>query len=619
MQRPRLSLKSLFTVLALPLALGSCWARVNGQTPGDEIVLNLPIRAAGPGSLDPVRGSTTYDNEACSLVYETLLQYRYLKRPLDLEPLLLTRMPFQSEDGLTWSFELRDDIYFQDDACFASDANPAGKGRQMVAQDVIYSWKRIADKSIDTKSWWLVENTIKGFDDWREERNQLMKAANDPSFDFYDSDVPGLRLTGELTFEVELVEPVSRFQYVLAMFQLSVVAREAVEFYGDRFPRKPVGSGPYVLTKWQNSLSLTYEKNPTYRPDFYPTDDPDEQDPEDVARGLHLDAGKRLPFADRIHIRCYVQDQPMWLDFRSGVLDYAQIPAENFVDAINKRTKSLKPAYATEGLTYHPVPLLDFIFRGFNCDAKTSEFLGGYTDSARKLRQAISLATDFEEFNETFYNGQNIVYDGMIPPGLAGHPEGHRTPAAYTGPDLDRARRLLAEAGYPNGEGLPVLDYYVSQSANSQEQSEMTRRQLAAIGIKVNPILLEFAQLIDAIDKRAAPMFSFAWGSDYPDGENNLALFYSPNQSPGSNHYNYENPEYDRLYERIRTMLPSPERDALYRQMSEMVLEDAAFVGSMARTRNYLGTPRLLNFKPTEDFWNWPKYLTIDPAAGSDN
>ena len=145
----------------------------------------------------------------------------------------------------------------------------------------------------------------------------------------------------------------------------------------------------------------------------------------------------------------------------------------------------------------------------------------------------------------------------------------------------------------------------------------MMRRQLAAIGVEINPILLEFPQLIAAIDERRAPIFSFAWGSDYPDGENNLALFYGPNESPGSNHYNYGNPEYDELYERIRTMEPSPERTVLYERMRDMVLDDAAYVGSMARTRNYLGTERLENFKPSEDFWNWPKYLTIasDPAG----
>ena len=698
---------------AVALVVAGCGARVPGAQSGDEIVLNLPIRSAGPGSLDPVRGSTTYDNQAVSLVYETLLQYKYLAREpgLQLEPLLLESMPERSEDGLTWSFRLRDDVHFAHDECFASEANPDGAGRRMVAADVFYSWKRIADKSIDTKSWWLVENMIAGFDEWRRVRNgvrdyleyaresealrrfhaakggdgamglealradatfrvEIAKGASkllgtdlaavaewsedqrakwdieglpggladevpgaevaafcealldahletwdlDAPYDFYAADVPGMRVTGEFTFEVELTEPVSSFLYKLAMFQLSVVPREAVEHYGWRLSRHPVGSGPFVLERWQTSLSLEYVRNPNFRVELYPS----EADPGDEARGLLRDAGKRLPLADRIRVHCYVQDQPMWLDFRSGLLDYAQVPAENYEDSINKRTRKLKQKYAEQGITYHPVPLLDFIFRGFNCDESKNPILGGYSERAINLRRAISLALDLDEFNETFYNGQNVVYDGMIPPGLAGHPEGGRCDAAFRGPDLAEARRLLAEAGYPNGEGLPRFDYYTSQAANSQEQGEMMRRQLAQVGIEINPILLEFAQLIEAIDERKAPIFSFAWGSDYPDGENNLALFYGPNASPGSNHYNYENAEYDRLYERARTMVDSPERTELYETMRDMVLRDAAFSGSMARTRNYLGTARLENFKPSEDFWNWPKYLTIDPDAAAE-
>ena len=242
------------------------------------------------------------------------------------------------------------------------------------------------------------------------------------------------------------------------------------------------------------------------------------------------------------------------------------------------------------------------------------DVVGGYTDEKKKLRQAISLAIDLKEFNDTFYNSQNILYDGPIPPKLRGHPEGHFTDKAYRGPQLERARKLLAEAGYPGGEGLPPITYYTSLAANSSEQTEMMSRQLAQIGIKLTPVLLEFPQLIAAIDKKKAMMFSFAWGSDYPDGENNLALFYGPNESPGSNHFNYKNSEYDRLYEQILSMEPSQERDVIYETMRDMLLEDVPYIGSMARTRNYLGTPWLKNFKPTEDFWNWPKYLDVDES-----
>jgi ABC-type transport system substrate-binding protein len=599
--------------------LAGCGGQAGAAQEGLK-TFNYPIRSAGPGSLDPVRGSTTYDNQACSLVYETLLQYKYLKRPLELEPLLCESMPTVSEDGLVYTFELKQGVLFQDDPCF-----PGGKGRELTAEDVVYSWKRIADKRIGTKNWWLLEKTIAGFDAWRDAQNgdfagtepevgeeHAEEAGAQSVFD-YEAPCAGLVTLGRYTLQVTLTEPIHRFLYVLAMFQTSILPREAVEHYGTKISRHPVGTGPYTMAEedWKTSKSLDFYRNPTYREDRYPS----EWMPEDEERGLHLDAGKLLPLCDHIRVNCYVQDQPMWLEFRTGKLDYAQIPAENYLDAVRKRTRTLKKSYREEGITYHPVPLLDFIFHGFNMD---DALVGGTSEKNRKLRQAISLAVDLREFNDTFYNSQNIVYDGMIPPGLGGHPEGHFCEAAYTGPDLERARRLLAEAGYPGGQGLPVLDYYTSLAANSAEQTEMMSRQVGKIGIKLNAILLEFAQLIEAIDKRKATLFSFAWGSDYPDGENNLALFYGPNESPGSNHYNYKNPEYDRLYAKIRSMPPSPERTAIYEEMRDMVLEDVPFIGSMARTRNYLAAPWLRNFKPNEDFWNWPKYLDVDESQRLD-
>ena len=596
MQRPvAVPLLVLAATLLLTLLPG-CWARAATQTtdPSGRKSLNLPIRTAGPGSLDPVRGSTTYDSRACSLVYDTLLQYKYSSSAPMLEPLICTSMPKKSDDGLTYTFQLREDVYFHDDPCF-----PGTKGRLLKAEDVIYSWKRLADKRIGTKNWWLVEGTILGFDEWRSEQNES------DSFD-YDAPCDGLTALDSFTLQVRLRKPIYRFEYILAMFQMSVVPREAAEMYGERFSRHPVGSGPFTMAEedWKIAKSLDFERNANFRVEFYPS----EWEPEDVERGLHLDAGKRLPLVDHVRFSCFVQDQPMWLEFRVGVLDYAQIPAENYIECIRKRTGTLKKKYKDEGIEYFPVPLLDFIFRGFNME---DELIGGYDEKSKKLRQAISLAVDFGEFNRTFYNGQNIVYDGMIPPGLAGHPEGNRCEASYTGPDLERAKQLLAEAGYPGGEGLPRIDYYTSTSGNSQEQAELTKRQLGKIGVEVNSIVLDFPQLIEAIDKKKAPLFSFAWGSDYPDGENNLALFYGPNGDGGSNHYNYQNEEYDRLYEKILSMPPSEERTEIYETMRDMVLEDAAFIGGMARTRAYLKRPRLRNFKPTENFWNWPKYLDV--------
>ncbi len=617
----------LLVCLVVTLCCGSC-ARVEEEGK----VLRLPLRSDDPKSLDPVQGSTQYDNKATCQIYETLVQYKYLVRPLALEPLLLSEMPTVSEDRLTYHFKLKKGVYFHDDPCF-----PDGKGRELVTDDVFYSWKRMADKGNSPKSWWLFENTIQGFDNFRDEQNSAVDAKKkaiaastsaddgqttwrlfevfakksgddgieEVAFD-YDVPIEGFQKINDYEFHVILKEPVPRFMWVLAMFQTAIVPREAVETYGKRFGRHPVGTGPFTLAEddWLPGQRMVYYKNPNYHASYYPS----EHMPDDVAEGWTKDAGKRLPLVDRLEFHFFVQDQPMWLSFRTGKLDYTEVPDEYFDEAFIKRTRQLRPKYTREGITAQRVKLLDFIFRGFNME---DELLGGYDEKSKKLRQAISLAVDLDEFNEVFYSGINSVYDGPIPPGLDGHPTDGRAKESYRGPNLERARKLLAEAGYPDGKGLPPIEFYTSTGRNNAEQTELLKRQLSKINVNLKPNLVEFSTLIEKVNNKKAPLFGFAWGSDYPDAENNLALFYSPNVSPGSNHYNYNRPEYDRLYEQARTMPPSPERTKLYVQMRDMLIEDTPYVGSMGRTRSYLINPWLKNLKVSETFSNWPKYLDV--------
>ena len=616
---------------------------------------HFPMRSEGPKTLDPVRGSTVYDNRCCSQIIETLVQYKYLKRPFELEPLLLAEMPVEVEtpedirakafefaeanrasvkaqweaakqeaiaageaapkepaaipdpQPMTWKFTLRDDIFFHDSPCF-----PDGKGRKMVSSDVFYSWKRISDSNIGSKSWWLMRDTIVGFDEYRAQ--QLVALADKPSEPFdYDAPVVGFRVINDREFTVTLKKASARFMWVLAMFQTGIIPREGLEEYGNRFGIHPIGSGPYTLHDgdWQFGLQMILRRNPNYRDEFFPT----EHMPEDKVLNPEEAAGKKLPILDTIKISFLEQDQPMWLHFRARDFDYAQVPNENMPQVFSKqsiegrKTVVLKPKWREQGIRYQPVPLLDFIFIGFNMD---DELLGGRGERATKLRQAISSALDWGERNETFYFGLNVVYDGVIPPLLEGHPENGESDASFRGPNLDRAKKLLAEAGYPNGEGLPVIDYFVSQGRNNREQTEMLKRQLASIGIRIKPNLVDFPTLMQTVDDRKAAFFSFAWGSDYPDGENNLALFYGPNESPGSNHFNYKNPEYDRLYEKIVGMQPSAERTEIYNRMQDMLLHDAPYAGSMARTRHYVVHERMKYFKPVETFENWFKYVDVE-------
>jgi ABC-type transport system substrate-binding protein len=572
-------------------------------------VLQMPMRTDGPKSLDPVRGSTQYDNIAIVQVYEPLLQYKYLKRPSELEPLLLEKMPEISADGKTWSFTLKKGIKFHDHPAF-----PGGKGRELKAQDVFYSWKRMADDANLPKSWWVFEDIIEGFDEYRTEQNT--KAKGGGKFD-YDAPVSGMKIKGDYAFDVVLKQPIQQFQWKLAQFQTAVVAREVVDAEGANFGARPIGTGAFILDKWEPGVSISFNKNPNYHGAPYPSELPD--DPElakaDKERGLDKPAGTPVPIVDRLEYTMFVQDQPMYLQFRAGKIGCVETPAEYQLELFNKRTKKLKPEFRKEGMEGYPLPLLDFIFDGFNMEDK---LVGGYTPEKKALRQAISLALDYNELNDAFYNSLNIVYDGMIPPQLAGHPKDGKSPAAYRGPDIQRAKDLLKKAGYPDGKGPDgkqlVIDYYTSQGGNNQEQSEMRKRQLARIGVELKVNLVDFSTLIEKINRKGGQMFSFAWGSDYPDGENNLALFYGPNESPGSNHYNYKNAEFDALYQKARVMKESPERTAMYEKMRDMVLEDVPYCGSMARTRFYAINPWMKNYKPSEDFFNWTKYIDVDDS-----
>lgn len=599
-------LQRSYLILGL-LFLLTAW--VSGCGPGSAAendglkTLRIPMTTNGPKSLDPVKGSTQYENVAASQVYETLVQYKYLKRPYELEPLLLAKMPSVSEDGLTYHFELKPDVFFHDDPCF-----PDGKGRPVVSSDVFYSWKRMADKTQKPNSWWLYENTIVGFDDYRAEQQKLQDAGK--TFD-YDAEVEGFEILNDREFKVTLTEPVSRFMWVLAMFQTAVVPREAVDKYETKFGRHPVGTGPYMLAEedWKTNQKMVFKRNPNYHACYYP----EEHMPEDESSGRDQPAGTRLPIADQLEITFFVDPQPMWLKFQTGQLDYTQVPAEYFTRAYFKRNQKLRPSWTRAGVKSQAIPLLDFIFHGFNME---DDLLGGYSEEKKALRHAISLAIDLNEINEAFYEGINQVYDGPIPPGLDGYPPEGNAPVNYRGRNLEKARELLAKAGYPGGKGLPQIEYYTMRSNVNQQMVEMVTRQLKEVGIKLNPHLVDFGTLIESVDNKKAPMFSFAWGSDYPDAENNLALFYSPNVSPGSNHYNYSRPEYDALYEQIRSMPPSDERTDKYVSMRDMIIEDTPYIGSMARTRFYLLHPRLKNAKVSEVFSNWYKYLDVDPVSG---
>lgn len=507
--------------------------------------------------MDPLGSGAQYAALGQTPVYEPLLGYDLTERPLTLVPLLVTALPTVSEDGRRYRFELRDDLYFHDDPCF-----PNGRGRKVDAGDVLYSLRRHADPRAKSTGWWLFEGRIVGLDELRVDF--------DP-----ERPVAGLVRLDERHFEVHLTAPYPQLLYVLAMAYAAVVPKEAVEHYGSEFGRHPVGTGPYRLTRWDSPLELEYTANPRYR--------------QEVA-------------ADGLSLQVFEQEQPMWLKWRVGELDVIPVPPEFVPSLIDDG--HLRAPFKAEGVGATAYAGLDLVYLGFNFE---DPVVGGV--AGRKLRWALAAAIDGAETIDTFYAGAAVAYDGPIPPGVEGH---LTTPAPYRGPNLEQAKRWLAEAGYPGGQGLPPLRLSTVRSGNTAEQVELLRRQWRAIGVELEAEFLSFPELDQALKRKKAQIFRLAWISDYPDPENNLALFYGPNRPPGANHFNYQDPEYDRLYAEARVMQPSAARAQIYAALRDKIVEDAPIIGGLARTRYYAWNRRVGVVSPDETSWRWINHLRVD-------
>lgn len=563
-------------------------------TPKAPKVLQVPINAR-VGSLDPIYYNSIYDAQLGSLVVEPLLEYDYVKRPLTLKPLLLKGMPVASADKKTYTFTLRKGIRFHPSPCF-----PKGKGRELIAKDVFFSIKRMANRALFARGWWIFSKKIVGLDKFRLDQYYLVKRGKPFN---YNAAVPGLVQLGRYKFQIKLNKPDAQFLHRLTMSSTGIVARETVKCnVGGKLRRlgsHPVGTGPFVFQS-KSPGTYVYVKNKGYRHSRYPTS----FSAKDKQNKLHLDAGKRLPRVDKLIARVnYLSKQ--WMQFLLGRLDYIVVPNERMSSVMDKK-RYLKSTWKRLGYTLHRDSLLDFIYTGFNFK---DPIVGGYSKRARYLRKALSYAIDYEAINRVFYSGLNTIYQGAVPPGLAG----------FAGPrpkrDLKKALRYLELAGYPGGRGLPVLHIATSMSSGARERERMLQRQFAEIGVKVRYELSTFPQLSNKLRRGTAQMFSLAWASDYPDAENNLMLFYGPNASPGPNNWNYNNPKYNELFQRARLLSASPQQTMLYLQLNQILIDDVVFLGSSARTRFYLGHPRLRNFKPSDVLASYFKYVTIVPPA----
>jgi ABC-type transport system substrate-binding protein len=545
---------------------------------------------------DPVKVSDVASSAMICRVYEGLLEYAYLDRPYHVQPMLAEAMPDISEDGLTYTFRIRHGIFYQDDACFSG-----GKGRELTAEDFVYSIKRIADLKNASSGYWAVNGRVAGLDEFR-----AASAGTAPTD--YNALVEGLCALDRYTLQIRLKEPYPQLLWILAMHYTFAVPREAVEFYGSEFVNHPVGTGPYILETWNNNYRIEFVRNPkwaeTGRIELYPSTGTEEA----RAAGLLDDAGKQIPFIDRIVQ--YVVDDPAttWMMFLSGQFSYSTISRDNW-SAVITPGRDLVADMKEQGVELLSSPTLYLSYIGFNLD---DPIVG----KNKKLRQALSCAFDPEQLVQ-YYNGRVTPVYGPLPDPLAGFKP---KPTAYSF-NLEKAKQLLAEAGYPNGidpatgRRLELTIDLGDATPDTRQSVELMVGMVEKIGIVLKASYNNWPAFLDRLDRRQAQIFKLGWVADYPDSENFLQLFYGPNSSPGPNHANYVNPQIDKLYEQLRTMLPGPEKDRLCEQMVDIVIEDCPWVFlyqpmDFAVTHNWLKNYSLHDFPYT-----MTKYRRVDNPA----
>jgi oligopeptide transport system substrate-binding protein len=588
------SKKSRLVRSALALAFGASLFFSTGCTKKNELDPTNTFYTSSPAKikgLDPAFADDLYSGLETMRIYEGLLQYKYLKRPYQLEPCLAEAMPTISKDGKTYTFKLKKGVVFQDDKAFKATN---GKGRELVAEDFVYSIKRLADPRLNSPMWWLFDGKVEGLNEWHDAGSKSGKPD-------YSAAITGLKAVDASTLEIKLKSRSYQFIFAFAMPANGVVAKEVVEEYGAEFLNHPVGTGAFKLAEYNPSSKIVYVKNPTYRHEVYPS----EADAEDTARGLIADAGKTLPLVDKIVMTVHVETQPQWLNFMQGNLDAAPIPKDNFAQAITGANKELSPELKAKGIQLFKEPSLDITHTSFNM---TDPVVG----KNKLLRQAISMAVNTPEEIELFYNGRALSAEGPIPPGLAGYDEKMKNP--YKVYSVEKAKALLAKAGFPEGKGLAPLEYLALSDTTARQMTEYFQKEMAAIGIQVKVQTFSWPEFQQSLKNKKGQVWSFAWGADYPDAENFLQLFYSKNGSPGPNDANYSNPEFDKLYEKSLTLNDSPERTALYQKMAGIVVEDEPWAFGTHRVTYGLTHPWLKNYKPHEFNHGMSKYYRIDTS-----
>jgi len=589
----------------LIILLGCMASLAYAATP--EKVLHLELSAAETG-FDPVATSDLNTAAIEQQLFEALLTYDYLARPVRLIPRLAATMPVVTDQGKTWVFTLKKGVYFCPDPVFK------GQLREATAQDVVYTIMRFMDPKNRSPYKFLVDGKIIGLDELGDE------ARKSGHFN-YNASIAGLEVLDRYTLKIRLKTTDYNFSHAMAQPMYGIVAREVIESYAGDTASHPVGTGPYRLGRWIRSSLIELEKNPNFRHevwDFGSGSDPklgsdpkNNPDPAD-ARVIAQMKGKTIPQIDRIDIQVIEESQSAWLSFGKGELDMIGLAGQFAPMALTG--DRLKPALIQRGIRLDRLidPSIAYYFIN-----QQDPVLGGMSRERIALRRAIFMAQNDEEMIRVIHKGQAFRNAYPIPDGVEGSDPNYRSVLNY---NPREANHLLDQMGYAKGpdgyrrlpDGKPLsVRYTTSLSSQDRELDEMMKKSLDRLSIHFESEKLKFPEIIKAERQCRVQMRLSGWIADYPDGDNFMQLWYGPHihENNGSC---YQDPVWDRLYEKTLTMPASLQRDTIYRQLARLLELNGVTKVSTSHIRNVLSQPWLLGYKAHPILPSVWSYLDID-------
>lgn len=626
-----------------------------------------------PKTLDPAKSYEATEHSFIAQIVEPLLEYDYFARPYKLVPLIASEMPdlkyfdasghelsspFDGELAYThYKIHIKSGIYYQPHPAFAK--NDYGdylyypladrylkqhkirklfdfketNTRELIVDDYIYQIKRLASPHVASSIHSLMGQYILGFNEFS---NQVpTKNAAGGYIDLRSFPMAGLEKIDDYNFNIKIIGQYPQFLFWLAMCFFTPMPWEVERFYSQAGMEQldltlntyPIGTGPFMISENNPNSKIILKKNPNYRLDRIP----ESHDPADRAAGYLKHAGLRIPMIDEAVFVLEKESIPRWSKFLQGYYDFSTINADNFDEAIQITPSgdlSLSPSLDKKNIRLTKMIEAKLFYLGFNM---LDPIVGGSTQAARKLRQAISIAVNYDEYVSIFLNGRGKAAQGPLPPGIFGYREGKEgmNPTVYfwNGKEIQRrpiddAKRLMTEAGYPNGINSkthrPLMLYYdVASTGGPDDKAQLVwmRKQFAKIGIDLNIRSTQYNQFQDKIRRGSFQIFNWGWSADYPDPENFLFLLSSAQgklHHGGENATNYESPVFDDLFNQMKSRPNDEERLRLIDKMIALLRDDCPWVWGIQNETITLSQDWLAPIKYNSISLNTLKYSVLD-------